>query len=153
MTMDDMQMEWWKAAEECDGERTREIVRSGGFQPGWRRGAECETPLTFAVKTENLEIAEHVCEAAAMPPSPSAAEIWKKGTLDACNMEGKAALHLAAAMDFELGEGFIQALMGAGADMEKADSNGKTALDIADSIGNMGAVDLLSGIGTDETDD
>ena len=145
--MSGMQERWWRAAAEGDGAAAREIVRGGHFHPGWRTGAEGDTPLTFAVKTENHEIAEHVCEAAGMPPDPGKAEIWRKAVLDARNLEGDSPLHIAAVMDFELGEGFIQGLMGAGADLDVPDSDGRNALEVASDSGNMDAVDLLSGMG------
>lgn len=142
--------EWWRAAEEEDGESAREIVRGGNFHPVWRYGPKSETPLTHAVNKANLEITEYVCEAAAMPPNPEASGIWKKGILDAKNMDGKTALHIAAEMDFEQSEGIIQALMSAGADLEVTDGDGNTAYDIADSNGNMETIDLLSGIEPEE---
>ena len=144
--MDGIQERWWKAAADGDGAATREIVRGGHFLPNWRKDGE--TPLTHAVESGNLEIAEHICEAADMPPDPGKAEIWRKAVLDARNLPaGKTGLHIAAAMDFELGEGFIQALMGAGADPNVPDSAGEIPLDVADRNGNMEAIDLLSGIG------
>ena len=149
--MTDMQEQWWAALRECDGPKMREIVRGGRFQSGWRIGGRGDTPLTHAVKEGNHEAVEIVCEAAGLPVEKPA-DIWRKAVLDARNMDVMCGLHIAVREDFEHAEGMIQAMLDAGADQSVLDSDGNDVPGAADSIGNMGAIELLAfaGLRTEE---
>ena len=142
--MTDMQEQWWAASKEWDGPKMREIVQGGHFQPGWRIGRD--TPLTHAVKEGNHEAVEIICEAAGMPPTEGAADVWRKGVLDARDGDGMSGLHIAIRENFEHAEGMIQAMMDAGADQSVQDPDGNDVSEAADSIGNMDAINLLAGL-------
>ena len=145
--MTDMQEQWRAALKEWDGPKMREIARGGQFQPGWRIGGD--TPLTHAVKEGNHEAVEIICEAAGLPPTEGAADVWRKGVLDARNMDGMSGLHIAIREDFEHAEGMIQAMLVAGADQSVQDPDGNDVSEAANSIGNMDALDLLAGLPTE----